>query len=149
MSCLVNALQGAAQNDETLRLIDAGEWDRFALGLAENAPAVLGDAVQVFKTQAQKNKFAILVAAAASVGLWGANQAAEPVTDVTYKFVFDDGLFGNSKEDSDGEEDDTLTSTETTTSTSTSSCNPEATVNANSVCILFDCQQLSTACASC
>ena len=59
MSCLVNALQGAAQNDETLRLIDAGEWDRFALGLAENAPAVLGDAVQVFKTQAQKNKFAI------------------------------------------------------------------------------------------
>ena len=90
-----------------------------------------------------------LVAAAASVGLWGANQAAEPVTDVTYKFVFDDGLFGNSKEDSDGEEDDTPTSTETTTSTSTSSCNPEATVNANSVCILFDCQQLSTACASC
>lgn len=139
MSCLVNALQGAAENEETLSLIDAGEWERFALELAENAPAVLDNAVQVFKTQAQRNRFAILVAAAASAGLWAANQAAEPATDVAHKFVFDDGLFGNPKENSDGNDDDNPTSTEKTTSTSTSSCNPTATVDENSVCILLDC----------
>lgn len=138
MDCLIDALRGAAENEETLSLTNAAEWENFALELAENARSSLGGVVQVFKTQALRNRFALLVAGAASIGLWAANHVVEPVIDVAHKFVFDGGLFGLPNEDSDENDDSDPTSTEKTASTSVSTCNPTATVDENSVCTLLD-----------
>jgi len=135
---MINAIQGAAQNDETLGLVNPAEWDGFALEIAQNAPEILGAAFQVLKTQAQKNKFAVMMAAAATAG---ALVATEPIVEAAHKFVFDDGLFGYPAGNSDGgNDDDNPSPTEqSTASSSTSSCDPSATVDENSVCILLPC----------
>ena len=141
---MINAMQAAAENEETLALVNPAEWGGFALELAEKAPPILSAAVQIFKTQAQKNKFAIMVAAAGTAGVWG---AGEPVAEAAHKFVFADGLFGYPAENQDGEgggggekeDDDTSPTEKTTASLSTTSCDPSATVDENSVCILLDC----------
>ncbi|KAM0329504.1 hypothetical protein ACHAQA_004813 [Verticillium albo-atrum] len=131
MSCMINAMQGAAQNDEALGLINPAEWEAFALELAGNAPEVLGAAVQVLKTQAQRNKFAIMVAAAGAAGLWAVAETTEPATEVPHKFVFDGGLFGHPKDTSSGGDEPTATE-QITTTTTVSSCDPSATVDENS-----------------
>ncbi|KAM0530678.1 hypothetical protein ACHAPS_000320 [Verticillium nonalfalfae] len=108
MSCMINAMQGAAQNDEALGLVNPAEWDGFVLELADSAPEILGAAVQVLKTQTQKNKFAIMVAAAGAAGAWAVSEGLEPLVEVAHKFVFGDGLFGHAKDDSakDGDNGD-------------------------------------------
>lgn len=128
---MIDAIQGAAENDETLALINPAEWDGFALELAENAPEILGAAIQVLKTQAQRNKFAIMVAAAATVGAWS---GVQPAVEVAHKFVFGDGLFGGPADDSDEGEDDASPTERPETSSTGSSCDPSAEVNENSVC---------------
>ncbi|KAL8930404.1 MAG: hypothetical protein Q9208_000587 [Pyrenodesmia sp. 3 TL-2023] len=115
---------------ETLGLIDPAEWERFAIELAVIAPEILGAVVQVLKTQAQRNKFARMFAAAGAAGVFVVAGKAEPLTEVAHKFVFGDGKFGHPKDDPNG--NDPTTTSETTTSTSTSSCNPSATVDENS-----------------
>ncbi|EMR63473.1 hypothetical protein UCREL1_9579 [Eutypa lata UCREL1] len=147
MDCLIDALRGAAENEETLSLTNAAEWENFALELAENARSSLGGVVQVFKTQALRNRFALLVAGAASIGLWAANHVVEPAIDVAHKFVFDGGLFGLPNEDSDENDDSDPTSTEKTASTSVSTCNPTATVDENSpACDDADCEGKKKVC---
>ncbi len=123
---MINAFQGAAQDDRALALVNPAEWNGFALELADSAPQIMAAAVQVLKTQAQKNRFAIMVAAAAVAGLW--TDVTRPVAEAAHKYVFDGGQFGSSKEHPDGK-----TATLKTTATSTASCNPSATVNENSV----------------
>ncbi|KAL9948226.1 hypothetical protein ACHAO5_002027 [Verticillium nonalfalfae] len=83
-------MQGAAQNDEALGLVNPAEWDGFVLELADSAPEILGAAVQVLKTQTQKNKFAIMVAAAGAAGAWAVSEGLEPLVEVAHKFVFGD-----------------------------------------------------------
>lgn len=136
MSCMIDAFRGAAQNEETLGLINPAEWNGLGLELAENAPEILGAAVQVFKTQVERNKFALMVAAAGTVSAW---TAAEVVNEVAHKFIFDNGLFGHPAEDSGGgnDEDGDEDEEEEPTATSTASkCDPSAEVNENSVCAL-------------
>ncbi|UNI24991.1 hypothetical protein JDV02_010702 [Purpureocillium takamizusanense] len=133
MSCMVNSLGGAAQDDRALALINPAEWNGFTLELADSAPQIIAAAVQVLKTQAQKNKFAIMVAAAAVAGIW--TDVTKPAAEVAHKYVFDGGQFGSSKEHPDGKGDHGQ-KTPKTTATSTTSCNPSATVNENSVASL-------------
>ena len=138
MSCIINSLQGAAQDDRALALINPAEWNGFALELAGNAPEIMAAAIQVLKTQAQKNKFAIMVAAAAVAGIW--TDLTKTVAEVAHKYVFDGGQFGSSKEHPDGKGDHTQkTATQKTTATSTASCNPSATVDENSVGVFLNC----------
>ncbi|KAM0645771.1 hypothetical protein ACHAQF_000085 [Verticillium nonalfalfae] len=85
-------MQGAAQNDEALGLVNPAEWDGFVLELADSAPEILGAAVQVLKTQTQKNKFAIMVAAAGAAGAWAVSEGLEPLVEVAHKFVFGDEI---------------------------------------------------------
>ncbi|KAM0630014.1 hypothetical protein ACHAQG_000595 [Verticillium nonalfalfae] len=98
-------MQGAAQNDEALGLVNPAEWDGFVLELADSAPEILGAAVQVLKTQTQKNKFAIMVAAAGAAGAWAVSEGLEPLVEVAHKFVFGDACArcrrGKSKCDGD------------------------------------------------
>lgn len=140
MSCMINAIQGAAQNDQAFGLINPAEWGRFALEMAENAPEILRAAVAVLKTQAQKNKFAIMVAAAGAAGVWAVDEAARPIAESAYKFVFSGGQFGQPKDNANGngnDNHDPTSTKQTTSSSSTSSCNPKATVDENSVCDLL------------
>ncbi|SPO03657.1 uncharacterized protein DNG_06340 [Cephalotrichum gorgonifer] len=135
-SCIINALQGAAQNDEALGLINPAEWESFGLELVDSAPGILSAAFQVFKTRAQKNKFALLVGAAAAFGAF----VAEPAAEVGHKFIFEGGLFGFPGSDGGNNENDP-TPTEPTTTTSTSTCDPSATVDENSpACDDEDCK---------
>ncbi|GJN86974.1 hypothetical protein PLIIFM63780_010556 [Purpureocillium lilacinum] len=140
MGCMINAFQGAAQDDRALALVNPAEWNGFALELADSAPQIMAAAVQVLKTQAQKNRFAIMVAAAAVAGLW--TDVTRPVAEAAHKYVFDGGQFGSSKEHPDGK-----TATLKTTATSTASCNPSATVNENSpACDDPDCKGKGKVC---
>lgn len=133
MSCMINAMQGAAQNGESLGLVNPAEWDSFALEIAGNAPDILSAAVQVFKTQAERNKFAIFLAAAGTAGAF----AAEPIAEVAHKFIFGDGLFGHPTDPKGGgnDDDDQSHTEQSTASPSTSACDPSATADENSVCI--------------
>ncbi len=135
---MVDAMRGAAQNDETLGLINPAEWEAFALQIAENAPEIFGAAVQVLETQAQRNKFAIMLAAAAAAGALAVTEAAEPLAEVAHKFVFNDGLFGHPKDGANGGDggapDQTSTEEE-----KKSTCDPSADVDENSVCIPLAC----------
>lgn len=134
MSCMINSLQTAAQYDETLGLINPAEWESFALELAENAPEILAAATQVLKTAAQRNKFGIMVAAAAAAGAF---TGAETITEVVHKLVFDDGLFGHPAENSDGENNDDDDKEKPTTTSTAPVCDPSGEVNEKSVCILL------------
>lgn len=128
---MIDAIRGAAENDQTLDLFNPAEWERVALRLAEDAPEPLAAAVQVLKTQAQRNKFAIMVAAAGTAGVWA---ATEPVAEVAHKFVFGDGQFGRPADDSDGREDEDADADEPSpTDEPSSSCDPSAEVDENSV----------------
>ncbi|KAK4089905.1 hypothetical protein PCL_05582 [Purpureocillium lilacinum] len=41
MGCMINAFQGAAQDDRALALVNPAEWNGFALELADSAPQII------------------------------------------------------------------------------------------------------------
>ncbi|KAK2601892.1 hypothetical protein QQS21_004579 [Conoideocrella luteorostrata] len=139
MSCMINAFQTAAHNDHALAAMNPAEWGDFLLEPARNAPQILTAAFQVLKTQAERNKFAVMVAAASVSGAWVAGQVAEPAGEVAYKYVFDNGLFGSSQ-DHPGPDQKTVTTKPTAISTA-SACNPTGTIDENSpACDDKDCK---------
>lgn len=124
---MIRAMQGAAQDEGALALINPADWDAFALELSERAPEIMRAAFQVLATQAQRNRFAIMIAAAGTAGAL----AAEPVAEVAHKFFFGNGKFGGDKSG-----DDAPSTTPKPESSSTSMCDPSGTVDENSVRIL-------------
>lgn len=127
---MIRAMQGAAQDDGALSLINPAEWDAFALELVESAPGIMRDAFQVLATQAQRNRFAIMIAAA---GTAGALAASEPAAEVAHKFFFGNGMFGGEKSGDNNDGDDEPSKTSKSESSSTSMCDPSGTVDENSV----------------
>ncbi|CRK41581.1 hypothetical protein BN1723_015939 [Verticillium longisporum] len=142
------ASEGIKAGDVTVLLSDSvqNELDviiKEAAASCDSAPEILGAAVQVLKTQAQKNKFAIMVAAAGAAGAWAVSEGLEPLVEVAHKFVFGDGLFGNAKDDSakDGDNGDPITTKAATSTTTGFSCGPSGTVDENSpACDDADCK---------
>ncbi|OAA53065.1 hypothetical protein ISF_09019 [Cordyceps fumosorosea ARSEF 2679] len=141
-SCMIDFLQHAAQNDETLALVNPAEWDAFTLVLKENAPAIMAAAFQVLKTNSRKNKFAIImVAAAIALGL-SLSSAGDRVNEVPHKYVFAGGQFGGLQD-----VDVPVTTTQTTSTTTSSACDPAATVDENSpACDDPDCKGENKVC---
>lgn len=101
---MIDAFKGAAQNDESLALVNPAEWEGFTLELAEKAPEVLGAAFQVLKTQASRNKLLIMEAAGAFfISALGTIAAidSKPPPEVAHKYIFREGLFGHPSQNSD------------------------------------------------
>ena len=130
---MIRAMQGAAQDDGALTLVNPAEWNAFALELSERAPEIMRAAFQVVKTQAQRNRFAIMIAAAGTAGAL----AAEPVAEVAHKFIFSNGEFGGKKSGENNDDDDKPSKTSKSESSSTSMCDPSGTIDENSVRIFM------------
>lgn len=129
---MIRALQGAAQDDGALSLINAGEWNGFTIELAKSAPRIMRDAFQVLATRAYRNRFAIMIAAAGTAGAL----AAHPNAEVAHKFFFGNGQFGG-ENSGDNNDDDKPSTTPKPESSTTSMCDPSGTVDENSVRILL------------
>lgn len=121
-SCLLDYLTNSAKSDEVLAGLSGEEFQKLVLGLAEHAPELLGAAYSVLASQAQKNKLAILFAAAITAGAFGAKEALNNVGDLTpHKFKFSQGQVGQPASGSEEENNDKK------------SCDPAAKANENSV----------------
>lgn len=125
-------MQGAAQDEGALSLMNSAEWDAFALELSETAPEIMRAAFQVLATQAQRNRFALMIAATIMAGA----RAGEPVAEVAFKFVFHHGEFGGDNSGDNNDDDDEPSKTSKSESSSTSTCDPSGTVDENSVRIV-------------
>lgn len=137
-ACPYKAIKDAALDDAALDIINPEALRTFSLEIANNADKILQDAFDVLKSQARKNKYALLVAAGTGAGLFVVSEQGEVIAEAGHKYVFGGGEFGQPEDDSSGndDDDDPTTTKRTTTSKTTSSCNPTATVDENSVCIL-------------
>ena len=139
IGCVVESLADMAQDEGILSSI-IEDLNSFVLGITEVSPENLVLAFEVLKSQAQRNKFLLMFGAALTTLVL----PEAPDAEVAHKLVFSDGLFRYPAEDPNGEDgeddkndgDDASPTEKLTATPSTSSCDPSATVDENSVCIL-------------
>ena len=127
---MIRAGQTAAQDESAFQLINPAEWEGFRLALAENAPEVLTAALQVLKTQAERNRFILFLGAGVAIGAIVEGVVSE-LSHTPPKLKFTGGEIGDA--DSEAPDEDPEQEPEPDPSTTATACDPEATRNKDSV----------------